>query len=149
LHGKLFLKQPLMEKLRQRCVIFSDKNAHRHTPENKFGRGKTIVGLMRMCVNEGSKLDSAKSIPSPSSYYGKKKMEEIRRSIERGRSICDHQIMLTSRRLEFSHARDGSQLRPAAQEFAAESASGAKASGAKEVRRAWSCREPSGSRCFV
>jgi hypothetical protein len=27
----LFLLQPLMEKLRQRRVIFSDKNAHRHT----------------------------------------------------------------------------------------------------------------------
>jgi hypothetical protein len=27
----LLLQQPLVKKLRQRCVIFSDKNAHRPT----------------------------------------------------------------------------------------------------------------------
>jgi hypothetical protein len=39
MYGELFLLQPLMEKLRQRRVIFSDKNAHRLTPNIKFGRG--------------------------------------------------------------------------------------------------------------
>jgi hypothetical protein len=38
-YRELFLLQPLMEKLRQRRVIFSDKNAHRQTPDDKFGRG--------------------------------------------------------------------------------------------------------------
>jgi hypothetical protein len=52
-----------MEKLRQRRVIFSDKNAHRQTPDDKFGRGKTIVRVTPRSVNEGSKRDSAKSIP--------------------------------------------------------------------------------------
>jgi hypothetical protein len=39
MYGELFLLQPLMEKFRQRRVIFSDKNAHRLTPNIKFGRG--------------------------------------------------------------------------------------------------------------
>jgi hypothetical protein len=63
-YGKLFLLQPLMEKLRQRRVIFSDKNAHRQTPDDKFGRGKTIVSVRPRCVNGGSNSDSAKGIPS-------------------------------------------------------------------------------------
>ena len=60
MYRELFLLQPLMEKLRQRRVIFSDKNAHRQTPDDKFGRGKMIVSVTQSCVNGGSKLDSAK-----------------------------------------------------------------------------------------
>jgi hypothetical protein len=63
MYGELFLLQPLMEKLRQRRVIFSDKNAHRHTPENKFGRGKSILSGMPMCVNKLSRRDGANDIP--------------------------------------------------------------------------------------
>src|SRR5580704_1963616 len=55
-----------MEKLRQRCVIFSDKNAHRQTPDSRFGRGKPILCATRGCVNELSRGDSAKGIPSRS-----------------------------------------------------------------------------------
>jgi hypothetical protein len=41
LHGKLLLHQPLVQKIRQRCVIFSDKNSHQLTrsPGSIFGRG--------------------------------------------------------------------------------------------------------------
>ena len=65
------------------------------------------------------------------------------------RPISDKQTMPASEPRESSHALDGSQLRPIEQEFAVEWASGAKASGAKEVQMIWSCRELFESRCFV
>lgn len=45
LNREMFLLQPLMEKIRQRRVIFREKNAHRLTRTNWIWKGLTTVCL--------------------------------------------------------------------------------------------------------
>jgi hypothetical protein len=51
LHGKLLLHQSLTQKVSEWCVIFSDKDAHRHTQDSKIWKGGYVQcgGASKKC----------------------------------------------------------------------------------------------------
>jgi hypothetical protein len=54
LDGEMFLQQPLVKKFRQRCIIFSDKDAHQHTQRGRFFEGVRSVWLCAARVSSNA-----------------------------------------------------------------------------------------------